>query len=142
MPLIRTESSQKSANQEGKISLVFDNIQNGYIKSIRPATQLYNIQRSTLQLCIQGVVSIADRHPSSLKLTQYEEDLLTKWIIPMDSRGAEPRPFLVRKMANILLAVRGRTPLPTISVNWSSAFFKAAVSFSRASQDSTTTSVH
>lgn len=31
MPLIRSQSSQKSANQEGKVLLALDNIKNGRI---------------------------------------------------------------------------------------------------------------
>jgi hypothetical protein len=69
MPPNRTRSSQNSANQEGKILLALNDIQNGRIKSIRAAAQLYNIPRSTLQTRTQGVVSIAERRPSSYKLT-------------------------------------------------------------------------
>ncbi|KAJ5242255.1 uncharacterized protein N7469_000582 [Penicillium citrinum] len=38
MPPIRTESSQKLVNQEGKILLALDDIKNSCIKSIRAAT--------------------------------------------------------------------------------------------------------
>jgi hypothetical protein len=48
MPLIRTESSQKSSNQEGKILLALDDLQNGRIKSLRAAATLYAIPRLTL----------------------------------------------------------------------------------------------
>jgi hypothetical protein len=48
MPLIRTESSQKSANQEGRILLALNDLKNGRIKSIRVAAELYDIPRSTL----------------------------------------------------------------------------------------------
>ncbi|KAJ5600257.1 hypothetical protein N7450_001324 [Penicillium hetheringtonii] len=37
MPPIRTESSQKLVNQEGKILLALDDIKNSCIKSIRAA---------------------------------------------------------------------------------------------------------
>lgn len=40
----------------------------------------------------------------------------------MDLRGAAPRPSSVREMANILLADRGSTPLPTVGKNWVSTF--------------------
>jgi hypothetical protein len=42
----------------------------------------------------------------------------------MDSCGAVPRPSTTREMANILLAARGRTPPPTVGVNWSLTFIK------------------
>ena len=43
MPPIRTESSQKPANQEGKILLALNDIKNGRIASIRAAAKLYDI---------------------------------------------------------------------------------------------------
>jgi hypothetical protein len=43
MPLIRTKSSQKSANQEGRILLALNDIKNSRIKSICAAAKLYNI---------------------------------------------------------------------------------------------------
>ena len=69
MPLIRTESSQKSANQEGRILLALSDIKSGRIKSIRAAAKLYNIPRSTLQTRAYGTVSRADTRPNGHKLT-------------------------------------------------------------------------
>ncbi|KAF7734260.1 HTH Psq-type DNA-binding domain-containing protein, partial [Penicillium ucsense] len=48
MPPIRSGSSQNLANQEGKILLALDDLQNGRIKSLRAAASLYEIPRSTL----------------------------------------------------------------------------------------------
>jgi hypothetical protein len=122
MPPIRSESLQKSVNQEGKILLALDDIKNGRIKSIRAAAKLYEIPRSTLQTRACGVVSIAERRNPNHKLTQLEEDSLVDWIISMDSRGAAPRPATVAEMANILLAARGSYPPPTVGKNWPSTF--------------------
>jgi hypothetical protein len=63
MPPIRSESWQKSANQEGKILLALNDLQNGRIKSIRAAPKLYEIPRATLRTRAQGVVSIVERRP-------------------------------------------------------------------------------
>ncbi|KAI2787018.1 hypothetical protein POX_f07371 [Penicillium oxalicum] len=124
MPPIRTESSQKSANQEGKILLALDDIKNGRIKSIRAAAKLYDLPSSTLCDRAKGVIARVDTRPNGHKLTLLEEDSLTKWILSMDSRGAAPRPSTVREMANILLAARGTNPLLTVGVNWASTFVK------------------
>jgi hypothetical protein len=124
MPPIRTESSQKSANQEGRILLALDDIKNGRIKSIRAAAKLYDIPRQTLSRRTNGIISRVDTRANSHKLTQLEEDSLTEWILSMDSRGAAPRHTTVREMANILLAARGTTPLLTVGVNWVSNFVK------------------
>jgi hypothetical protein len=122
MPPIRTESSQKSANQEDRILLALDDIKNGRIKSIRAAAKLYDLPRSTLGDRAQGVIARVDTRPNSHELTQLEEDSLTEWILSMDSRGAAPRPSTVREMANILLAARGTIPPLTVGVNWASSF--------------------
>jgi hypothetical protein len=124
MPPIRTESSHKSANQEGRILLALDDIKNGRIKSIRAAAKLYDLPRSTLGDRAQGVIARVDTRANSHKLTQLEEDSLVEWIFSMDTRGAAPRRATVREMADILLAARGITPPPTVGINWVSNFIK------------------
>ncbi|CEJ56112.1 hypothetical protein PMG11_02335 [Penicillium brasilianum] len=109
IPLIRVESSHNPANQEGRILLALSDIKDGRIKSIRAAAKLYDIPRSTLQTRAHGQISRADKRPSGHKLTQYEEDSLTK-------------PSTVREIANILLTARGTTPPLTVGVNWASTF--------------------
>ena len=117
MPLIRSESSQKLANQEGKILLALSDIKDGRINSLRAAAKLYEIPFSTLQARADGRIARVDKRPNRYKLTQLEEDALTQWIISMDSRGAAPRPATVGEMANILLAARGSQPPPTVGKN-------------------------
>jgi hypothetical protein len=117
MPLIRTESRQKSANQEGRILLALNDLKNSRIRSIRAAAKLYGIPARTLSRRAQGTMSRVDTRPNSHKLTRLEEDSLTEWILSMDSRGAALRPSTIREIANILLAARGTNPLLTVSVN-------------------------
>jgi hypothetical protein len=124
MPPIRTESSQKLANQEGKILLALDDIKNGRLKSLRAASRLYEISYTTLHARANGRISRGDTRANGHKLTQLEEDSLTQWILSMDSRGASPRPATVGEMANILLAARGSQPSPTVGQNWPSTFIK------------------
>jgi hypothetical protein len=122
MPPIRSESRQKSANQEGKILLALSDIEDGRVKSIREAAKLYEIPRATLQTRAHGVISIVERRHPRHKLTQLEEDSLCEWILSMDARGAAPRTATVGEMANILLAARGSQPPPTVGKNWPSKF--------------------
>ncbi|KAJ5583841.1 hypothetical protein N7450_006505 [Penicillium hetheringtonii] len=122
MPPIRTESSQKSANQEGKVLLALSDLKDSRIKSIRAAAKLYAIPCSTLQTRVYGQTSRADKRLSGHKLTQTEEDSLTEWIISMDTYRAAPRPSTVRDMANILLAARSENPPATVDKNWPSFF--------------------
>jgi hypothetical protein len=122
MPPIRTESCQESTEQEGRVLLALQAIQKGQIKSIRAVARLFAVPESTLRNRAHGIQSRVDTRPNGHKLTQLEEDSLTKWILSMDSRGAAPRPAAVREMANILLAARGSHPSPTVSKNWPSTF--------------------
>lgn len=124
MPPIRSESRQKSANQEGKILLALADIKNGRVKSLREAAKLYDIPLTTLHSRSLGQTSRVDKRLPGHKLTQYEEDSLVEWILSMDSRGAAPRPATVGEMANILLAARGIPSPPTVGVNWPSNFVK------------------
>jgi hypothetical protein len=66
---IRSESSQKLANREGKILLALDDLQNGRIKSIRVAVKLYKILYATLHYRAQGRLSCVDIRPNGYKLT-------------------------------------------------------------------------
>jgi hypothetical protein len=40
----------------------------------------------------------------------------------MDIRGAAPRPYMVQEMANLLLSIRGTTPIQTVGKNWVGQF--------------------
>ncbi|KAJ8154161.1 hypothetical protein LV156_003224 [Aspergillus fumigatus] len=124
MPPIRSESQQKLANQEGKTLLALDDINHGRVKSLHAAAKLYDIPLTTLHARTKGQISRVDKRPSGHKLTQFEEDSLTEWIISMDTRGAAPRPATVRDMANILLAARGNNPPATVGKNWPSTFIQ------------------
>jgi len=122
MPPIRSESSQKSANQEGRVLLALSDVKNGRIKSLRAAAKLYDIPYTTLHGRANGLTSRVDNRPTGHKLTQLEEDSLIEWIISMDSRGAALRPNTVRDMANVLLAARGSHPPSTVGKNWALTF--------------------
>jgi hypothetical protein len=122
MPPIRSESSQKLANQEGNILLALDDIK-------MTASNLFAQQLLYTQYHVQhcNIAPTAEldaliKRPNRYKLTQLEEDAPTEWIISMDTRGAAPRPATIGEMANILLAARGNQPPPTVGKNWPSKF--------------------
>ncbi|KAJ5240629.1 uncharacterized protein N7469_002220 [Penicillium citrinum] len=54
MPPIRSQSSQKLANQEGKVLLALSDLQNDRVKSIRAAAKLYDIPYRTLAARANG----------------------------------------------------------------------------------------
>jgi DDE superfamily endonuclease/helix-turn-helix, Psq domain/Tc5 transposase DNA-binding domain len=118
MPPIRSQSSQKLTEQEGRILLAIQAIKTKEKLSIRQAARHFNVPHTTLYARLHGRETRVDLRVNSHKLTQIEEDSLKKWILSMDSRGAAPRPTTVREMANILLAARGATPPLTVGENW------------------------
>jgi hypothetical protein len=63
--------------------------------------------RSTLRDRVNGALSQTTLRVNSHKLTQIDKDILIKWILSIDDRGAAPRPPIVRTIANILLTATG-----------------------------------
>ncbi len=122
MPPIRSEKKQDSIYQEGRISLVIKAIQNKSIASVAAAaTRAYNVPRSTLRDRVNGALSQTTLRVNGHKLTQIDKDILVKWIISMDNRGAAPRPPIVRTIANILLAATGNN---IVGKYWVTNFIK------------------
>jgi hypothetical protein len=69
MPLIRSKSSQKSANQEGKILLGLNDLQSSRIKSIRVAAKLYEIPPTILYYRARGRLLRVNIRLNGYKLT-------------------------------------------------------------------------
>jgi hypothetical protein len=69
MPPIRTESSQNSANQEGRILLALSDIKDDRIKSLRAAAKLYDIPYRTLAARASRRAARVDKRPNGHKLT-------------------------------------------------------------------------
>ncbi|KAK5787482.1 hypothetical protein VI817_009979 [Penicillium citrinum] len=77
-PPKRSESWQKSAEQEGKIFSAIQNIQKSNIKSLCAAATLYKKPLSTLHDRVSDIFSRVDKYHHRQKLTQFEEDLFTE----------------------------------------------------------------
>jgi predicted RNA polymerase sigma factor len=78
MPLIRTQSSRNSIEQEGRILLAIQAIQNHEISSIREVARRFNIPESTLRTRLRGTKNRAETRANSYKLTEIEEESLLK----------------------------------------------------------------
>ena len=124
MPPIRTRSSRNLVEQEGRILLAIQAIQKQEIRAVRAAARAFNVPESTLRTRLKGTTNRAETRANSHKLTEIEEESLKKWILSMDSRGAPPRPSIVRRMANLLLAARGSIPSISVGQNWVTNFVK------------------
>jgi hypothetical protein len=66
----------KSSNQEGRILLAEQAINQGQIETIRAAAETYDVPRTTLQDRINGMPSRRDCTPNSRKLTLYKEEAI------------------------------------------------------------------
>lgn len=115
MPPVRTRNKQDSVRQEGRILLAIQAIQNKSTASVAAAARVYDVPRSTLRDRVNGALAKPTTRAHNHKLTQLDEDILTRWVISMDDRGAAPRPPMVRVMANLLLAATGTD---AVGKNW------------------------
>jgi hypothetical protein len=113
MPPIRSQNSQNSINQEGRIQLAIQAYKNKEFPSIREAARLFQVPHATLQRRYNGQQFREDMRANGHKLTPEEEQSLLQWILSMDIRGSAPRPSMVRDMANILLRERSGQPVGT-----------------------------
>ncbi|KFY68776.1 hypothetical protein V496_00801 [Pseudogymnoascus sp. VKM F-4515 (FW-2607)] len=77
MPL---PTQAQSSNQEGRILLAINAIKQGQFQSVRAATALYDIPRTTLRNRIYRMASRRDSIPNLQKLTLYEESALVRII--------------------------------------------------------------
>ena len=121
MPPIRDKTKQDSIHQEGRMLLAIEALQNKSISSITAAARTYNVPRSTLRDRVNGLVFRQTMRTKSFKMSQLDEDTLTKWILSMDDRGVAPRQAMVRRMANTLLTVTGTD---VVGKNWVYEYIK------------------
>jgi hypothetical protein len=120
----RPQSSRNLTEQEGRILLAIQAINNEEISAIRDAARCFNVSEPTLRRRLRGIQSRANSRANSHKLTEIEEETLRKWILSLDDRGAAPRPTTVRETANLLLEARGTTPVQTVGEKWVYNFVK------------------
>ncbi|KFZ23594.1 hypothetical protein V502_01921, partial [Pseudogymnoascus sp. VKM F-4520 (FW-2644)] len=107
MPPIRSQNAQKLEQQEGRILLAIQAIQNKDIPSIRQAAAHFQVPNSTLAMRLSGRTPRANSRVNNHKLTETEEESLLNWILDLDLRGLAPRPETVREIADLLLKERG-----------------------------------
>jgi hypothetical protein len=98
MPPNRSQNSQNSVYQEGRIQLAIKAYHNREIPSIREAARVFDLPWTSLRDRINGHQFRKDIRANGHKLTPEEEQLLLQWILSMDQRGSAPRPSMVREM--------------------------------------------
>ncbi len=113
--------------QEGRLQLAIQAMDNGTIKHLKAAARLYDVSRDTLRRRRAGTIARHEMSAPTRKLTDSEEEVLVNWILDMDSRGYSPRVAEVRRKANILLEERTQSTdidPPTVGHNWATNFTK------------------
>jgi hypothetical protein len=110
--------------QEGRIECAINDLKNGKICKVQEASRIYNVPPSTLRDRMKGHQSQPELRNQNHRLSLLQEEALIAWIVSLDIRGAAPRPFQVREMAQIILDAATSTPSLPIRKNWVTEFTK------------------
>ena len=93
---------------EGDIFFIISDIVSKQIQSERRAAAVYSVPRITVQRRRAGQRARCDCEPNSKRLTNVEEEVITRYILNLNSRGFPPALGAVQDMADKLLAERGK----------------------------------
>ena len=97
----------ENKTEEAQIVLAIDAIRSSQKLSCRSAAKIYKVPYATLSDRLAGRTSRRETRPNCHKLTETEEDVITRYILDLDSRGFAPRLADVEDMANRILESRG-----------------------------------
>jgi hypothetical protein len=93
--------------KEADVILAILAIESKHVRSTNKAAGVYNVPESTLRTRRAGIPSRRDCKANSKKLTTLEEEVITEYIIKLDTRGFSPTLTAIRNMANKLLTNHG-----------------------------------
>ena len=114
-------SIMEMQNDERKIILALQAIEQDPNLTIRAAAKIYSVNHATLARRKHGQISRRDWQPKSRKLTDLEEEIIVEYVLDLDSRAFPSRIQKVEDMANRLLEDRNATP---VGKRWASNFVK------------------
>ena len=100
-------------SDEARVILALEAMKNDKKLSIRAASKVYNVPRSTLSHRHAGRRARRDTSPNSRKLTKSEEEAIIRYVLKLCTRSFPPRLRDVEDMANQLLRVRDASPVGT-----------------------------
>jgi len=107
--------------KESQIILAIQSLQKDPHLSRRAAGKIFNVPESTLRDRMRGKCAKAEQRSKSSRLTELEEEAITKYILNLDSRGFSPRLHDVEDMANVITEARDASRVGT---RWASNFVK------------------
>jgi len=94
-------------NQKAKINLALLAIQRDPKLSFRRVVQIYKVSHEQLSRRTRGILSRRDQPINSRKLTDLEENIITRYILDLDSQVFSPRLCGIEDMVNRFLELRG-----------------------------------
>ena len=109
------------AHTECDIQLAISDYTSNQFQSLRRATAVYSVPRTTVRDRRAGRRSRRDCEPNSKRLTKLEEEAIIERILEQDLRGISPLKLLVQDMADRLLRARDAKP---VGKNWVDNFIK------------------
>jgi len=93
--------------QEARIILAIEAIRTSKKLSRRAAAKIYKVPEATLRDRMTGRTYRPETRPNRQKLSELEEEVITRYILDLDSRGFAPRLAGIEDMANYILESRG-----------------------------------
>lgn len=95
-------------DQEAKLILAIEAIRSSKKISLRKAAILYNVPKSSISYRMNGRAPRRECQPNSQKIMAIEEEVISQYILDLDTRGFPPNLGDVEDMANLILASRGK----------------------------------
>ncbi|KAI1008068.1 hypothetical protein K3495_g148 [Podosphaera aphanis] len=110
------------ASREESIQSALDKLNSGAYSSLRAASRVHKIPRSTFRARLVGSQSHTITHRNQQRLTIDREESLAKWILDEDSRAHPSSHARVREIASLILQANGdNAPL---GKNWMTSFLQ------------------
>jgi hypothetical protein len=116
-----TPKQAQQASHKADIHLAISALDQAQIPTERHAAHTFEVPQTTLQRRRAGKPARRDCQPNSKKLTELEEEVITRYILDLDTCGFSPTYPSVCDMADKLLAARSADQ---VGVHWPRNFVK------------------
>jgi hypothetical protein len=113
---------QAALFKEGRIALAEQAYKHGQSPSVLATAIAFDIPRTTLRDCLNGIKPRYDSIAPNRLLSPTEEQTLIQWILLIDRHGMPPRLLTIYKIAGILLYQHNQ--LYIVGENWARNFVR------------------
>ena len=112
-------------NKEKRMKLAVEAFNKGQFQSKTACAKAFDVAPRTLMYHLNGMVPRHEKTANCRKLSELEEDTLSRWILDMYQRGLPLQISDARYLAQLLLSARLKTPeKATIGELWVNRFIK------------------